>query len=155
MQGLAFGCLKGVLKRGVEFRQHRPITEHLGSDRITGLGQSRSSSEDQKNGDITSKPPLDNVQTDDMDRLPSDSSGIRSEISPRGCLGARVMGFVRGDLRVSCEGVSSVRGDCIARARLFFVHFDRHSIMAQQPAPLSTTLRLFILPSGHEKSPRS
>ena len=89
MQGLAFGCLKGVLKRGVEFRQHRPITEHLGSDRITGLGQSRSSSEDQKNGDITSKPPLDNVQTDDMDRLPSDLSGIRSEISPRGCLGAR------------------------------------------------------------------
>ena len=28
---------------------------------------------------------------------------------------------MRGDLRVSCEGVSSVRGDCIARARIDFL----------------------------------
>ena len=86
-------------KRGVGLRQLRPITEHSRSDRITGVGESRGSSEDQKNGDTTSKSPLDNVRTDDTGRLPSGSSGIRLEISPRGCLGVHAVSerWVRSD----------------------------------------------------------
>ena len=50
----------------------------------------RQESEGQKNGDTPSKSPLDNVRTDVTDRLPSGSSGIRSETPPRGCLGVHV-----------------------------------------------------------------